>query len=201
MIYFSLGILILTEGASLYWRRSFGNSSILKKFDLKKLTLAIFIFSIFLIFFLLFCQSYQQFQVWSQNEVSKFLLPPHRSITYFIFYIGTRSFAPYLISLVVAFLFLFSAKILNKKYQEQFFYPEEPYFGALAIFLTGHPGWIFYAIFIIFIYLLIHILLSLAAYRLSLRLSLYYLWLPVAIFVIIIQDWLAKLPLWSLLKL
>jgi len=96
---------------------------------------------------------------------------------------------------------LFSAKALNKKYQERFFEPEEPYFGALAIFLSAHPGWIFYAIAVILIYLLVHILLSLVACRLSLRLSLYHLWLPVAIFVIIIQRWLELLPLWSLLKI
>ena len=226
--YLSLTILILTFGASLFWRRSFGisrsgitristrknaesnerrlNLPILTKlisgrFDLPKLTRAIFIFSIFSIFFLLLYQSYQQYQSWSQNEVSQYLLPPHQSINYFIFYVLARFFAPYLISLAVAILFLFSAKALNKKYQERFFKPEEPYFGALAIFLVSHPGWLFYVVFIISAYLLIHFYSLLITHYSLQRISLYYLWIPTAIFVIIIQRWLELLPLWSLLKI
>ncbi len=170
----------------------------------------IFLFSIALIFILLFYQSWQQYQLWSQNEVSKYLLPPHQSINYFIFYALARFFAPYLISLAIAILFLISAKILNKKYQERFFYPEEPYFGALAIFLVSHPGWLFYLVFVILFYLLIHILSFLTSYILHLksyksyilpqRISLYYLWIPAAIFVIIISKWIQTLPVWQLLK-
>ena len=229
----------MTIGASLFWRRSFDinrsgitristrknaesnerrlNLPILTKlisgrFDLPKLTRAIFIFSIFSIFFLLLYQSYQQYQSWSQNEVSQYLLPPHQSINYFIFYAIARFFAPYLISLAVAILFLFSAKALNKKYQERFFKPEEPYFGALAIFLVSHPGWLFYSALLIIIYLITHIVALARNYAdsnadrcgketLSYRISMYYLWLPMAIFVIIIQRWLELLPLWSLLKI
>ena len=218
----------MTIGASLFWRRSFDinrsgitristrknaesnerrlNLPILTKlisgrFDLPKLTRAIFIFSIFSIFFLLLYQSYQQYQSWSQNEVSQYLLPPLQSINYFIFYAIARFFAPYLISLAVAILFLFSAKALNKKYQERFFKPEEPYFGAIAIFLTGHPGWLFYVVFIISAYLLIHFYSLLITHYSLQRISLYYLWIPTAIFVIIIQRWLELLPLWSLLKI
>lgn len=193
LFYFSLGILILTFGASLYWGRSFGNNRLIFKW--------IFLTTIIWTFILLFYQSRQQFQIWSQDEISKFLLPPHRSITYFIFYVGTRFLAPYLISLAVAVLFLFSANFLNKKYQERFFELEELYFGALAIFLTGHPGWLIYGVFIVLVFLLIH-LYSLFTTHYSLqRISLYYLWLPVAIFVIIISKWLEQLSLWSLLKL
>ena len=229
----------MTIGASLFWRRSFDinrsgitristrknaesnerrlNLPILTKlisgrFDLPKLTRAIFIFSIFSIFFLLLYQSYQQYQSWSQNEVSQYLLPPHQSINYFIFYAIARFFAPYLISLAVAVLFLFSAKALNKKYDERFFEPEEPYFGALAIFLSAHPGWIFYSALLIIIYLITHIVALARNYAdsnadrrgketLSYRISMYYLWIPAAIFVIIIQRWLELLPLWSLLKI
>lgn len=200
LFYFSLVILILTIGASLFWRRSFGN---LRITNLVRIYEYIFLIVIVLIFILLFYQSWQQYQFWSRDEVSQFLLPPYQSINYFIFYAIARFFAPYLISLAVAILFLFSAKALNKKYQERFFKPEEPYFGAIAIFLTGHPGWLFYLVILIFIYLVLH--LSLVIGQLSIvkgnRISLYYLWLPTGIFVIIIQRWLELLPLWSLLKI
>ena len=208
LFYFSLVILILTIGASLFWRRSFGN---LRITNLVRIYEYIFLIVIVLIFILLFYQSWQQYQFWSQNEVSQYLLPPHQSINYFIFYVLARFFAPYLISLAVAVLFLFSAKALNKKYDERFFEPEEPYFGALAIFLSAHPGWIFYSALLIIIYLITHIVALARNYAdsnvdrrgketLSYRLSMYYLWLPAAIFVIIIQRWLETLPLWNLLK-
>ena len=209
LFYFSLVILILTIGASLFWRRSFGN---LRITNLVRIYEYIFLIVIVLIFILLFYQSWQQYQFWSQNEVSQYLLPPHQSINYFIFYAIARFFAPYLISLAVAILFLFSAKALNKKYQERFFKPEEPYFGALAIFLVSHPGWLFYSALLIIIYLITHIVALARNYAdsnadrrgketLSYRISMYYLWIPAAIFVIIIQRWLELLPLWSLLKI
>jgi hypothetical protein len=193
LFYFSLGILILTLGASLYWRRFFGNNIKIYKY--------IFYSAVVLIFLLLFYQSCQQFQIWSEGEVSKFFLPPHQGISYFIFYVTVRFFVPYLISLAVALIFLFSAKILNRRYRKRFFYPPEPYFGGLAIFLMGHPGWLFYLVFLIFVYLLIHIRSLFIVHSPLFRISLYYLWLPVAIFVIIISKWLESLPLWSLLKI
>lgn len=167
----------------------------------------VFLFSISLVFFLLFYQSFQQYQFWSENEVFQYLLPPHQSINYFIFYAGTRFFGPYLISLTAAFLFLFFAKKLNKKYEERFFYPEEYHFGALAIFLTGWPGALSYSVILISLYFLTHFALFIhykIIFRVSpreVRVSLRYLWLPTAIFVIIINRWLQDLPLWQILKI
>lgn len=159
----------------------------------------IFIISIFIIFGMLFYQSYQQYQVWSQNEPSKFLLPPYQTLNYFVFYVFMRFFVPYLISLIAAFLFFFAAKILNKKYEERFFEPEEFWLGVLAIFLMGHPGWIFYAVIFILVYLIIHILgFCRSGFT---RLSMYYLWIPIGIFVMIISKYLQSLPIWQLLKI
>ncbi len=196
LFYLSLGILIVFLGASRLAGRSFA-------INLPRLSKYFFAATIILIFIFLFFQSYQQYQLWLKNDISKHLLPPYRDINYFIFYSLTRFFGPYLISLAAGILFLFSAKILNKKYQERFFYPEEPYFGALAIFLTGHPGWLFYLVILIFIYLVLHLLSVIGHWSFwkGERLSLYYLWLPAAIFVIIISKWLGNLTLWQILKL
>lgn len=170
----------------------------------------IFLFSVVITFSLLFYQSYKQYQFWSQNEVSRYLLPPHQSINYFIFYALARFFAPYLISLAAAVLFLISANLLNKKYQERFFYPEEYYLGAISLFLVGHPGWLFYLALLIVIYLIIHLVAlmrnnadSNAEQRgMVRRISLYYLWLAVAIFVIIFNKlFLSSLSWWQLLKI
>jgi hypothetical protein len=197
--YFSLGILILSLGASVFSGRSLRiGLPITNKVRIYKY---IFFFSVLIIFALLFYQSWQQYQIWLMGGQSKFLLPPYQPINYFLFYALARFFAPHLISLFFAILFFFSAKALNKKYQERFFHSEEYWMGALAVFLTGHPGWIFYAVLIIFIYLIIQIFSFLISHYSLLRVSLYYLWIPTAIFVIIIgKYWLQYLPVWQVLK-
>lgn len=192
MFFISSAILIVFLGAQIFLRTPALNWRRFSKYFFASAIILVFIFSFF--------QSYQQYQFWLKNDVSKYLLPPYQNISYFIFYALARFFAPYLISLVVSLIFLFSANILNKKCQERFFYPEEAYFGALSFFLISHPGWLFYLIFIIFIYLLIHAYSLLITHGSSLRLSLYHLWIPTAIFVIIIERWLQALPMWQMLK-
>ncbi|MFH1346869.1 MAG: hypothetical protein ABIH10_01315, partial [Spirochaetota bacterium] len=161
----------------------------------------IFIAAISLIFIFFVFQSFQQYWVWAGNELSKNLLPPYQNINYFLFYVFTRFFAPYLISLGAALIFLFSTKILNKKSGERFFYPGEIYIGASAIFLTSHPGWLFYVVFLIIIYLIIHLYSLFIIHNSFVRVSLYWLWIPTAIIVIILMNWLQTLPWWGLLKI
>lgn len=203
LLYFSLSILILSLGAQIILR-FFGiklrNYEFLRIYK-KKFFKHIFIFSAILVFSILFYDSYLQYFTWSQNELSKMFLPPYQPINYFLFYVGMRFFGPYLISLVFAFLFFVVAKELNKKYQERFFYEEEFYIAALAIFLIGYPLAIFYLIAVISIYLLAHFILIGASRNLGERLSTYYLWLPIAISVIIISEWLMGLEWWKLLKI
>lgn len=209
LLHFSLGILILVLGVQIFLhfftngRLSNTSRILVKGLNRHKLFKYVFIGAVVLIFVSLFFQTFKQFQTWSRDEISKFLLPPHQPVSYFTFYVVTRFFASYLTSFLISLVFLFSAKKINKKHQERFFYPEEPYFGALSIFLLGHPAWLIYLVILIFVYLVLH--LSLVIGQLSIvkgnRISLYYLWLPTAIFVIIIQRWLEQLSLWSLLKL
>ncbi len=200
-----LAILILTFGAQIFLRSlslKFKNFEFLQKYELKFLKY-IFYFSIFAVFPSLIYYSYQQYIVWQSAEPSKFLLPPYQNINYFLYYIGMRFFASYIVSLSVAFLFLFAAKYFNKKYDERFFYPEEIYLSALALFLSGHPGWLFYFIGLILLYLFLHLLLAVSR-RLSVnetRISLYYWWIPMAIFVIILNNLLIRLEWWKLLKI
>lgn len=200
----SLGILLVVLGAQVFLR-SFGINWL-------KISKYFFRAAIVLIFVSLFFQTYVQYQLWLKNDISKYLLPPYTSINYFIFYAFTRFFAPYLTSSIAAILFLLAAKIINKKHEERFFYPEEYYLGALGIFLSGHPGWLFYLVFVILFYLLIHILSLLTSYFLHLtsyksyilpqRISLYCLWIPMAIFVIIMNNiFLPHLSWWKILMI
>lgn len=190
MFYFSLGILILTEGTSLFRRR--------RSFVFKY----IFVGGIILIFGLLFYQSLMQYRVWSQNELSKFLLPPYQSVTYFLGYSFTHFFKNHLISLAAALLFLAAAFLLNKKFQERFFKKEELYLGALAIFLVVHPWWLYYIITILIIGVFGTLFLRIINLRTSdvingtsdvqrlKRFPFYHFWIPAAIILIIIKIFL-----------
>lgn len=200
-----LAILSLTFGAQIFLRSlsfKFKNYEFLQKHELKFFKY-IFYFSIFAVFSSLIYYSYQQYIIWQSAEPSKFLLPPYQSINYFFYYISMRFFASYIVSLLISVLFLFSAKYYNKKYDERFFYPEEIYLGALALFLSGHPGWLFYFIGLILIYLFLHLLLvvSRKSSAKKTRISLYYWWILLAIFVMLLNNLLIKLDWWKLFKI
>jgi len=161
-----------------------------------------FCLSILVIFILLLLFSFLQFTEWKNSEVSQYLLPPHQPISYFIFHSFNQFFLSYLLSFGFALVFLYSAKIFNRKYKERFFEIEEPYLGALGIFLSGWPGLLFYIIFLLVFYLLFHISLLFSARSSSFRISLYYLWLPTALFAIIINDvYFSGLGWWNILKI
>ena len=149
--------------------------------------------SVGVIFAILFYWSASQYFLWlNSDSPARFLLPPHQDIGYFFYYVFFRFWATYLISLIIAILFFIAAKFLNKKYQERFFYEEEPYLLAASIFLVGHPGWIFYLLFLLIAALILSLVIG---HRLSRRVSLYYLWIPVAILSIIVSRWLSALPI------
>lgn len=144
--------------------------------------------------------SWKQYLVWQGNELGRLLLPPYQSWDYFIFYSRSRFLNPYLISLAVGIIFSYFAGYFNKKFGEKFFEPAEPYFLGTALFLSGHPGWLFYLIFILLsgaVLSGVHFL----RFRHEARFSFYYLWLPVGLFTIIISKWLANLPWWQLLRI
>jgi len=164
----------------------------------------VFYVSVILIFTNSFYLSYSQYKIWKFGpflEFTKFFLPPHQNINYFIGYALFYFFATYLVSLVFAILFLKAAKYYNKKYEEKFFYQEEYYLGALAIFLSGFPGVFLYIISLFIASVLGSLILNRFFTLKGERMSFYYLWIPVAIFVIIISKYLQQLPIWQLFKL
>ena len=160
--------------------------------------------AIVLIFSNSFYLSYLQYKIWKYgpaSEFTKLFLPPHQSINYFIGYALFHFFAAHLVSLVFTFLFLKAVKYYNKKFEEKFFYPEEYYLGALAIFLSGFPGIFIYIVSLFLASALGSLILNKFSTLKGERVSFYYLWIPTAIFVIIISKWLTQLPIWQLFKL
>ncbi len=188
--YISLVFLVLSFGLLFLFKKYFPNKQ--EKFE--KIYKNIFTFSILGILIGIIYLIFSQYKVWQSDNLTKLFLPPYRSVNYFLFYVFTRFFLPYLISFFTALVFIFLINYFNKKYEERFFYPEEIYFGTIAIFLTGYPNFIFYLVLMLILGV---ILTSLS----KIRFSLYYFWLPTAIFVIIISKWLMALPVWQMLKI
>jgi len=140
--------------------------------------------------------TYLQFVTWQENEISRFLLPPHNPINYFIFYTFTRIWLQYLISLIVGLVVLTIAQYFNRKHPERFFYKDEPYLLALGLFLPGHPGWILYLVLALTVHLLVAIGYTLVAKQTQ-RLSFYHFWLPLAAIAIILDPWLSQFEFYS----
>lgn len=141
-----------------------------------------------------------QYRVWQAGALQQFLLPPYEE-DYFFFYAFTRFLASHAISLFFALFLAWLLPRVNRRYGGRFFEKEEPYVAALALFVVGHPGWLFYLSGVLLAYFLVHVGYTLAA-RKSARLPLYYVWVPAAVFVILIGDyWLSETSLWKLLKI
>ena len=144
-----------------------------------------------------------QYYAMRSDGLAKFLLPPYQDINYFLIHIaGARIVGPYILSLMVAFLFMWASGRHNRKHNEQFFEKEEIYLGALSFFLVGHPGWIIYFPTLIVLYMSIQLYSRFVRRRIDERIPLYHLWVPTAIFVILINEyWLSQMAFWLLLKI
>ena len=143
--------------------------------------------SAILIFAYYFYLVYAQYLAWKNGGgISKFLVPPYKSISYVFGYHLTRFLMYYLIAFVIAFLLMFLMARLNKKYGGRFFEAEEPYWGALSVLLLGNPAWnyawIYYIAALLAVLLFSSIVISYWLKKRE-RVSLYWLWLPVAILV------------------
>lgn len=144
-----------------------------------------FIFAIIGIIGILSYFTHAQFIVWQANEVSKYLIPPYHSLSYFLFYAWMRLWAPYVISLIAALLGCAATGFLNKRFGGRFFKNEELYFIATGLFVSGHPGWIMYIVLVLAVYFLLSLSRFLFFRETAQRTSFYYYWLPLAACVII----------------
>ncbi len=171
---FSILVLVLSVGAQL------ANRSFLGKY----VKLA-FYSGFFAQFGSAFYLTFLQYEAWKAGQLTAFLLPPHRSLSYFIFYVGFRIFSPLIVALFSAFAIKFVCEFLNRKLGERFLEPEEGWLLALGVFLTGYPGFLFY----IPLMLLVAFFLSIIYHFMKKgRAPLFYAWLPVAIFAILLKS-------------
>ncbi len=156
---------------------------------------AVFGFAIFI--------SYRQYLLWKNDEMGKLFLPPYQNLDYFVYYARYRFFNSYLLSLIFGIGAFIAAKKMNKKYGGRFFEVIEPYLLMAGMSAQGTPGWILYLMVLLPMFLIINFFLSTFHFLSNKempRVSLYYFWLPAAIFTILISRWLSVLPLWLTLK-
>lgn len=192
--------LIILAGLLLYW--------VLKKklpsvVFLKKL---IFSYILLLILFAL-RTSFLNAWLWSQNPISSYLLPPHTPLEYILHY----SWQHYLFEPVVSILFALAIYegiyFLNKKFENRFFYKEEKYLAALGILATAWPNCLLFLILVLFLGVISHLFrIVFSSFlqegaserveenisRVSLRLSLLYFWLPVALLILLLGGIIDK---------
>src|SRR3989344_3938923 len=203
----NLVILVLTLGAQILYRRSFWSKyevlgfrfkvlektiGYLKKYfsdsnNFSKFLRYIWIISVVAIFGILTYWAVLQYRIWERSDLTKLRLSRHQSFGYFYSYVGKRFFAPCLISLFFAIVVSRTAKRLNKKYSERFFWNEEIELISFGIFLVGYPGFFIYLTLVLILGVLFSIFYSLFSKG---RLPLYYFWIPTAILAIIIKVWL-----------
>src|SRR3989338_8892664 len=86
--------------------------------------------------------TYSQYLLWRSGPPTIFFLPPYRGIGYLFGYHLTRFLLYYIVSLIAGGGLILLARYGNKKFGERFFRSEEPYLGALAIFILGNRAWL-----------------------------------------------------------
>ena len=139
-------------------------------------------------------QSFLTYLSWEKNSLSYLLLPPFTSINYFFSYTFFHFFRPALFNLFLSFLFLALLKIFNKIFKGRLFFEEEIYFVSLGILISPFPT----NLLLIFCAFLSGVFISLTRRifkRKSEFISLYYLWLPLAILMIIFKNFILTLPI------
>jgi len=151
LAYFSPAISFLLIGGLLLFQ-------IFKKRLLSSKTFKIIIslFAIFLILWALIL-SFLNYSVWKQDPIAYKLLPPFTSIAYFLHYSWQHYFATSIVTIIFAIIVFWGIKSLNKKFNNTFFYDEEPYLVALGILVTSWPNCLIYLSLVLFLGVISHL--------------------------------------------
>ena len=135
------------------------------------------------------------YKTWSQNPISQRLLPPHNSIFYFLQYCWQHYWFESIVTILFALLIFWAIYLLNKKFDQAFFYDEERYLAGLGILITGWPNCLIYLSLVLFLGIIFHFLVLVFNFFKNvknIRLSLIYFWLPCALLVLLLSDIIGK---------
>lgn len=135
------------------------------------------------LFLIAFSGAAEQYWAFKKDAVAKYLLPPYHGIGWFAGYAGAHFYGAFFAALISSFLGWHAAVRLNRRFEERFFAPEEPLLLAIGILACGYPLLFFYAAaFMICGVVYVGFYQAIKKERAPL----YFLWLPVAIVVILI---------------
>ena len=126
-----------------------------------------------------------QYAGWKAHPLSRFLLPPYRPLLYFFSYVGWRVFAPWLFAFCAAVVAARIADYANRRCGGRFFEPGETRLFGFGVFMTGYPGFLLYVVCMLAAGFLLSFLYIL---RKKGRAPFFSLWLPVAIFAILLKN-------------
>ncbi|HNW96695.1 MAG TPA: hypothetical protein PLQ44_02210 [Candidatus Paceibacterota bacterium] len=142
-----------------------------------------------------------QYYIWMHGDASRGLLPPYTSINYFLGYCAYHFAWPVIAAILVGWIFIVLAKILNKRFDQRFFEDDEPWHLIYGLIIVGHPYWIFY-IFAVIGFAVVFYLFNLIfkKMRFGQVFSLYRFWIPIALIVMVFSEWIIKIPFLQSLK-
>jgi len=161
----------------------------------RKTISAVFLFSgVLFILGCYFFSVFLQYNAWkTAAPPARFLVPPYQGIDYVFSFVFIRFLFYYVFSAVGAAAVFGILRYMNKRREGAFFEDDELRYACLAIFLLGFSGWnylwIWYGIGIFVITFLVS-LLTPRIRRGEDRFSMYFLWLPLAIIGIMIEQFL-----------
>ena len=146
----ALGLIILA-GLLLYW--------VLKKKLPQEKCLRIVFFSFAGIIILRsFVLTFLNYWLWSQQLITRQLLPPNSPISYVLKYSWQHYFFASIVTIIFALIVFWGIKSLNKKFNNVFFYDEEPYLASFGILVTGWPNCLIYLSSVLVLGILFHFL-------------------------------------------
>ncbi len=149
---------------------------------------SIFFLVVLALFSSSFYYTFLLYKSWKVNPLSVLLLPPHNWF-YFAYYVGYRIFPPILLALVSALIIKLVSEFLNRRFDERFLEKEEGWIFALGILGAGYPGFVFYVPLMLVAGLLLSLFYAVLGKG---RTPFFYLWLPVAIFAILLKSWIPQ---------
>ena len=97
--------------------------------------------------------------LWKHDPISYRLLPPYTSISYIISYSWQHYWASSIITILFALIVFWGIKWLNKKFNDTFFYDEEPYLAALGILVTSWPNCLIFLSSVLFLGVFSHLII------------------------------------------
>jgi ABC-type multidrug transport system fused ATPase/permease subunit len=116
------------------------------------------ILNIFIVVILLqaFLETFLNWWLWSKEKVTQRLLPPFTPLTYVLHYSWQHYLFEPIITILFALIIFKIIALLNKKFNNVFFYDEEPYLAAFGILATGWPNCLMYLCLVLFLGVLFH---------------------------------------------